>query len=105
MMLSMFLAFLFLFSVLDQPQCQFAPFSDPAIMSARFASPVLSSASLSYAGTPAIATAAPTSAATYGPPPGLAYPNSESRSFVQGRESQVRVPSAVLAVREFYHQP
>lgn len=62
-------------AVSDQPQCQFAPFSDPAIMSARFASPVLSSASLSYAGTPAVATAAPTAAATYGPPPGLAYPN------------------------------
>lgn len=62
-------------AVSDQPQYQFAPFSDPAIMSARFASPVLSSASLSYAGTPAIATAAPVAAATYGPPPGLAYPN------------------------------
>ncbi|KAG2364971.1 hypothetical protein BDR07DRAFT_1354375 [Suillus spraguei] len=58
----------------DQPQYQFAPFSDPAIMSARFASPVLSSASLSYAGTPAIATATPAAATTYGPPPGLAYP-------------------------------
>ncbi|KAG1748888.1 uncharacterized protein EDB91DRAFT_1111233 [Suillus paluster] len=59
----------------DQLQYQFAPFSDPAIMSARFASPVLSSASPSNAGTPAVATAAPTTTPTYGPPPGLAYPN------------------------------
>jgi hypothetical protein len=100
---SMFFASLF--SVSDQPQYQFAPFSDPAIMSARFASPVLSSANLSYAGTPAIATAAPAVTTTYGPPPGLTYPNSESLSFVQGRESQVRVPSPVLAVRKFYHRP
>ncbi|KAG1868806.1 hypothetical protein C8R48DRAFT_771575 [Suillus tomentosus] len=62
-------------AVSDQPQYQFAPFSDPAIMSARFASPVLSSASLSYAGTPVIATTAPATTATHGPPPGLAYPN------------------------------
>ncbi|KAG1768623.1 hypothetical protein EV702DRAFT_1144308 [Suillus placidus] len=62
-------------AVSDQPQYQFAPFSDPAIMSARFASPVLSSASPSYASTPAIATAAPVATTMYGPPPGLSYPN------------------------------
>lgn len=59
----------------DQPQFHFAPFNDPAIMSARFASPVLSSESPSYAGTPAVAIAAPTATAMYGPPPGLAYSN------------------------------
>ncbi|OJA21540.1 hypothetical protein AZE42_01811 [Rhizopogon vesiculosus] len=62
-------------AVSDQPQYQFAPFSDPAIMSARFASPVLSSASPSYASTPATVAAVPTATTTYGPPPGLAYPN------------------------------
>lgn len=44
-------------------------------MSARFASPVLSSASPSYDGKSTVATPAPVAAATYGPPPGLAYPN------------------------------
>jgi hypothetical protein len=91
--------FCILFSVPDQPQYQFAPFSDPAIMSARFASPVLSSGSPSYASTPAPVAAVPTATAPYGPPPGLAYPNSESLSVVQGRESQVRVPSSACSAQ------
>ena len=68
-----------------------------------------------------------------GPPPGLGYPqggpishsgnnngaepqadlskaeppliNGERLSFVLGRESQVRVPSAVLSVRKYYQRP
>lgn len=96
---TMFSFFCILFSVSDQPQYQFTPFNDPAIMSASFASPVLSSASSIYANTQAALTAVPTATAAYGPPPGLAYPNSESFSIVQGRESQVRVPSSACSAQ------
>ncbi|KAJ3541141.1 hypothetical protein NM688_g6126 [Phlebia brevispora] len=116
------------------------PFTDPAIMSARLASPGPMQ-DAGYGAAPSGLDNYPSQHMTYGPPPGLAYPqgivpnqvlsprhgqglggmptaasldmsqaggsaHGELRLFhYQGRESQVRVPSAVLSVRKLYHRP
>lgn len=118
------------------------PFADPAIMSARLASPM--GQPMHDNGYPNLASIADSYSAqqpmTFGPPPGLSFPPgvmpspsmasrhglsmggglptgmdlSQAAGSVhgefrflhsQGRESQVRVPSAVLSVRKLYHRP
>ena len=113
------------------------PFSDPAIMSARLASPVMAQPmhDSGYLGVQQSLESyqqQQQQQLAYGPPPGLAYPpgimpgpqmtrhglgvmsNMDAAQGVgsahgelrflhsQGRESQVRVPSAVLSVRKLY---
>ena len=115
------------------------PFADPAIMSARMASPSPIQDG-GYGGAPAGLENYPSQQQlAFGPPPGLAFPqgvvpspalsnrhgqglggmpttvdlsqmggsaHGELRLYpYQGRESQVRVPSAVLPVRKLYHRP
>ena len=114
------------------------PFADPAIMSARMASPSPIQDG-GYGGGPTGLESYPSQQLAFGPPPGLAYPqgvvpnpalsnrhgkglggmpaavdlsqmggsaHGELRLYpYQGRESQVRVPSAVLPVRKLYHRP
>lgn len=131
----------YLRSYLPEQQFRFnpsQPFADPAIMSARMASPGPMQ-DTGYGATPSGLDNYPSQHLGYGPPPGLAYPqgimsnqvlagrqgpglggvptasldmsqagsaHGELRLFhYQGRESQVRVPSAVLSVRKLYHRP
>lgn len=130
----------------DSQQFKFTtnqPFNDPAIMSARLASPVISQ-QMHDNGYPNMASTPggyPSQQhASFGPPPGLSFPPgvipspsltgrqglamagglhssldvsqaggaTQGELFFhhpQGRDSQVRVPSAVLSVRKLYHRP
>lgn len=127
---------------IDQPAYKYnpnQPFNDPAIMSARLASPILSQTvhDAGFSGPPSAVESLSSHLLGYGPPPGLfmdgvtassvnhsiyasgSGPSStlevsqtsgsvhgeSSLPISKGRESQVRVPSAVLLVRKLYYRP
>lgn len=109
------------------------PFQDPAIMSARLASPTMARGVADFSSPPSVVDSAASQHLGYGPPPGLQFVDGhtspsgfvnasgsmayldvsqagsvqrESSSVLsQGSVSQVRVPSAVPAVRKLYHRP